>query len=832
MAKDRDDADEVRLGGRPVIDPLALGVARSRIAKALFEKDEQVRVGRYQLLQRAGAGGMGTVWSAWDPELERRVAIKVMHVKSEAARTLLLREGQALAKLSHPNIVAIYDVGTFEQQVYLVMEWIAGDTLRTHASTPRTSRELVALYLAAGAGIAAAHRAGIVHRDFKPDNVMLGADGRVRVLDFGLARPSEAASGVAGTRRYMAPEQAAGAAATPAADQYSFAVSLREAFSTRGMPAWIASIVERATSEDPAARFPDMAALHAALARDPAVVWRRRGLAVVAAAGLVGAFAIGTSRHAPDVCGVGGSALAEVWNPGRLGKVISHVRTLGGYGASNAASLAGMLDAYGTRWTTAREDACQARQRDDLTEPLYEKTLACLERARAALDAVATTLSRTSEDKLADAIRALRELPAAERCRAEATTDPVPPPPPHLASRVTELAADATRARFLAFGADPDATALARRTAIAADTTGYQPVIARAQLALGAALEAAQDDQTAPTYGKAAEAALAGGDDVMFVEAFARRLYVAASLGDGSLAAALPIATTIARRTGASGASARALLFNNAATARLAAGDEPGAIELLRTARRELSPAMSSSEPFVILGNLAMLVSDRAERDALFAEERAELERTLGAEHQFTLAARVRAALLVEDPRRSTSELRELCAVHRRLHPHSPISIDCHYDLGWLAVERGDVVEAKAAYGVVAAAQEGPRSAIATAELARLAGDRSTTRVDAIARASAAEPAWWARLPAADAYAIAAAIHGSSADGHQALRAARAILGEALGYRNATHVRRRYIRATALLALATRDRALAAEAISWYRTAGGYDRAIAELAAI
>src|SRR5687767_430909 len=175
--------EDAGLGERPADDALVLEVVRSRISNALFATQDRVRIGRYQLLQRAGAGGMGVVWSAWDPELERRVAIKLMHVKNELARAYMLREGQALAKLSHPNIVPIYDVGTFEDQVYLVMEWIAGVTLRAYGAEPHTTKEIVAIYLAAGAGVAAAHRAGIVQRDFKPDNVMIGDDGRVRVLD-------------------------------------------------------------------------------------------------------------------------------------------------------------------------------------------------------------------------------------------------------------------------------------------------------------------------------------------------------------------------------------------------------------------------------------------------------------------------------------------------------------------------------------------------------------------------------------------------------------------------------------------------------------------------
>ncbi|HLL24292.1 MAG TPA: serine/threonine-protein kinase, partial [Kofleriaceae bacterium] len=294
MDPDEPEGNEA-IGERPPGDALALEVARSRIANSLFATDERVRFGRYQLLECAGAGGMGAVWSAWDPELERRVAIKVMHVESAAARDYMLREGQALAQLSHPNIVPVYDVGSVGDRVYLVMEWIAGVTLRAYVSEPRTVKELVAVYMAAGTGVAAAHRAGIVQRDFKPDNVMIGEDGRVRVLDFGLARGEEGV--IAGTPRYMAPEQARGEEVTPAADQYAFGVALHEALAKRGeLPAWLAAIVTRATAAEPAARYPDMDALLAALSRDPARLWRRRAAVAGAVLAAGTAFAIGTLR--------------------------------------------------------------------------------------------------------------------------------------------------------------------------------------------------------------------------------------------------------------------------------------------------------------------------------------------------------------------------------------------------------------------------------------------------------------------------------------------------------------------------------------------------------
>ena len=153
---------------RPVADARARSVARAKIANALFSTEKQVKLGRYHLLERVGQGGMGVVWGAFDPELERRVAIKLVRATTGASRERILLEGQALAKLSHPNVVAVHDVGVVDDEVYLVMEWIRGHNLREHGAKPRTIREIVALYRAAGEGLHAAHRAGLVHRDFKP----------------------------------------------------------------------------------------------------------------------------------------------------------------------------------------------------------------------------------------------------------------------------------------------------------------------------------------------------------------------------------------------------------------------------------------------------------------------------------------------------------------------------------------------------------------------------------------------------------------------------------------------------------------------------------------
>jgi serine/threonine protein kinase len=283
------------------------------------------QVGRYVVLDYLGRGGMGMVYAAYDPDLDRKVAIKLLHVgASETAsegESRLLREGQALARLQHPNVIAVHDVGTFQGQVFVAMEFVDGLTLRQWLqASPRGWREIAAVFSAAGHGLAAAHAAGLVHRDFKPENVLVGLDGRVRVLDFGLARIeiSEAPEGAErnaagsltltgaflGTPAYMAPEQYARGTTDARTDQFSFCVTLYEALfgqrpfhgttiaelelevkrppsppSRMDIPDWLRLLVLRGLSANPEARFLSMEELLFALDADPESLARREAQA-------------------------------------------------------------------------------------------------------------------------------------------------------------------------------------------------------------------------------------------------------------------------------------------------------------------------------------------------------------------------------------------------------------------------------------------------------------------------------------------------------------------------------------------------------------------------
>ena len=256
---------------------------------------------------------MGVVYAAFDPDLERRVAVKVLPDGSahHAARERLLREARAMARLAHPNVVHVYEVGSAGARDFVAMELVDGDTLAHWLRAARRDRaDIVAAFLAAGAGLAAAHAAGVVHRDFKPHNVLRWRDGRVQVVDFGLARGvGEIESSFVGTPAYMAPEQWRGVPVGPAADQFAFCVAVWEALAgvrpfdgtseeiraavvrgpasldDRAVPSGLRAVLRRGLAVDPDARFPTMDALLAAIARTR----RKRALPIALGVAAVGA---------------------------------------------------------------------------------------------------------------------------------------------------------------------------------------------------------------------------------------------------------------------------------------------------------------------------------------------------------------------------------------------------------------------------------------------------------------------------------------------------------------------------------------------------------------
>ena len=438
--------------------------------------------GRYKIVRRIGSGGMGTVYAALDPTLDRTIALKVLHDKVESAdaEQRLLREAQAMARLSHPNVVAVHDAGMKDGRPYVAMELVDGWDLRTWLKrTQRGWREIVDLFVAAGDGLAAAHAAGLVHRDFKPGNVLVGNDGRVRVTDFGLARaaarggwegleatasgltaPLTGAAGsspletpltqhgtVLGTPAYMAPEQALEGRADHRSDQYAFCVSLyvalfgehplgksssipefaakiaseeaRAPVGDHQVPARVVDAIMKGLSRTPEGRFPSMDALLDTLRHDP-VQRRRRWFAAAAgvaiAAVVVGLVAFAVYRR--QLCGSGDSYAAEVWNPDRRARLEAHFASVAeGLGGEAVEAVATRLDDYTGRWAAIHRQACVAtRIRGEQSEALLDRQIACLRRRLREADHLLVLLEAGGRDLANSALDAVMGLDVPEAC--------------------------------------------------------------------------------------------------------------------------------------------------------------------------------------------------------------------------------------------------------------------------------------------------------------------------------------------------------------------------------------------------------------------------------
>ena len=552
------------------------------------------KLGRFTILRALGSGGMGLVLSAYDDDLDRKVAIKVLHrrgaLDSTEGRATILREAHAMARLSHPNVVPIYEAGELGGQIYLVMEFVRGGTLRAwtkgaletgssaerEARSPPGWREIVTMYIAAGRGLAAAHEAGLVHRDFKPAHVLIGEDGRVCVLDFGLAREGgasevvvgaagsisgsdqsllrmelTAANSAIGTPAYMPIEQIESGTVTPRSDIFSFCVTLHEALYgerpfkgrtprvlyeriRRGerarpealtrAPIRLYRVLERGLSLDPEARWSSMDELLAALERDPARTLLRLGVALLILAALVVITALVSGRSGPAICRDRGDVLVDVWDEDRSRELYPALTRAGGsYSEHAAARVRERLDAYAREFEGALEQTCRA---SDLSSASALVPVHCLELRREELRALTAGLTSADEDmvlhafELVEALHAPAECLDARRLRARAPY----PEDEQRAAEVVRLRGELARARNeLKSGhyGGARASALALEREITA--VDYPPLLAEFRLLQG--MIEASDGEVSPAierFDEAYRSALAAGHDETAITALTR----------------------------------------------------------------------------------------------------------------------------------------------------------------------------------------------------------------------------------------------------------------------------------------------------------------------
>ncbi|MBV1860267.1 MAG: serine/threonine-protein kinase [Nannocystaceae bacterium] len=418
---------------------------------------------RYVILETVGQGAMGVVVRAFDSKLQREVALKLLHAPhvDDVCRARMVREAQAMAQLNHACVVSVYDVYSNKQSVAIAMEYIAGRSLDVwlHEEKPQWS-EIVAVFSQAAQGLRAAHRAGIVHRDFKPSNVMVGVDGRICVTDFGVAKVPSKVEGVGGgsqprpkvssplvdtltlqdseigTPRYMAPEQHASHVIDERADQYSLCVALWEALHGRspfvgdelvlqklkGPPAWeaghvpsrIARAVLRGLQPAPEDRWPSMSELLRRL-QSPRQAWMTGGaIAGLLAIGLAGGAAVWGGRIGQ--CDAQGRNVDAIWTPAAREAVGASIASSErGYAKDESTRVQKQLDRYVERWKVESRAVCLASQeRGDSGESL--RSTVCLQRASDDLGAAVGVLSGTSDFDTVRVASLVRSLRAPQDC--------------------------------------------------------------------------------------------------------------------------------------------------------------------------------------------------------------------------------------------------------------------------------------------------------------------------------------------------------------------------------------------------------------------------------
>jgi eukaryotic-like serine/threonine-protein kinase len=530
-----------------------------------------VRVGRYQVRRLLGEGGMGIVYVAYDPELDREVALKLLRPGLESHRDRLVREARIMARLSHPHVVTIHDASSFEGQAFIAMELVNGPNLaRWLAAEPRSWRQIARVFVAAGQGLAAAHRAGIVHGDVKPQNVLVDADGRVKVGDFGLARIGAAAvdettvvadggSG-AGTPAYMAPEQLEGAPADARSDQFGFCVALyqalcgrrpfagidpatmRQAFRTpprwaplrQRAPRRMTQAIRRGLSVDPSQRFSSMDELLRAIAP------RRAATTAVAAAGIAAVAA----------------GLATLYTAApRVERCDPSPRLIGVWDAPTRAALAGSLraagqpelvvdrvdralDRYVSGWTAAERERCAVAAGEEPELGLLRAH--CLEARLEALRAAVQLLSSEDPAVAGPAVDAVDQLGPIERCQTVELVEARVPQPssPAVRAEVAAIRVELARADVLQrAGRYQEATAMVDGLLARARSTSYRPIEAEVLYSLAVARTTRDAPRAAfDTMREAALAAEAGRHDRIAAEAWSYLVWLAAEpLGDAAL---------------------------------------------------------------------------------------------------------------------------------------------------------------------------------------------------------------------------------------------------------------------------------------------------------
>jgi tetratricopeptide (TPR) repeat protein len=660
--------------------------------RSSFHIGEQVKIGRFVALEKLGEGGMGVVVAAYDPQLDRKVAIKMMHDQlSELQGSRLAREAKAMAQLNHPNVLTVHDTGLYGDRLYIAMELVDGTTLtKWLRAKPRTHDEIFDVIMQAGRGLAAAHAAGLVHRDFKPDNVLVGNDGRVRVSDFGLVSSTGEAptsdghkpkvdshagltqtGAVMGTPLYMAPEQHAGKVADAKADQFSFCVTLWQALCDEmpygadsyealvenvsggklrpipkgaRVPANIKEILARGLSSNSAERFPSMKELLAALdrARRPKRwPWIAAGTFAAVAAVAGASFLIGNrSQSAQDPCAGSPQRVASIWDDKRKADLASAYHAIAG--DEVWAQMKTVVDRYMSTWAIHHRDICRATHvRHDQSPELLDLRMRCMDGRLADLDALLSRLATPKREAVFKGIDAVSALPDLSDCDDNARLRAAIPLPqdPALRAKIADIESGFTEAlSYDRTGDFAKAKTIVDPLVPKAKELGYAPLEAKLVLErAGLEMRAGDLATAAATYRESAEVAARARDDIRIAQSWIDLMNVLGLSGKHADALALETVARTATERVSDEPRLVARFANTLAGIYLAQGKYPEArreyeraLEAVRKDRPDsdlLAPA---------LGNMALArwyTGDMQGAQEYYAQARDRAIETVGAKH-------------------------------------------------------------------------------------------------------------------------------------------------------------------------------------------------------
>lgn len=643
-------------------------------------------VGRYVLLRAVGTGAVGNVYAAYDPELDRQVAVKLLRgdlLASEArdeAQARLRREARTIARLDHPNVVSVFDVGTFGDRVFLAMELVEGITLREWLATPAaTPAAVLRVFRQAGEGLAAAHRAGIVHRDFKPSNVVLGVDGRVRVLDFGLARRStptpDPASGpdddatasvetagltkhgaAVGTPAYMAPEQRRGEPVGPAADQYAFCASLFEALyrfrpqadvtrshlpATPRLEGSVQQAIVRGLAVQAGDRFESMEPLLEALRaprRRNRRWWQAAAIFLSVATAALGYEILATR---PDLCGGGERRLAGVWDAASRARLEAAWAESGPPGTAVAWPIAAAaLDRLAAGWVDTHRSVCEATHvRGEQSTSVLDRQMACLDGRLDELRVVVGSLASGDPAVLAQAPAVIDGLAPVTACadRRRAAAAPEPLGDPAKAAEARDIRRSLAESQtLLAAGLYRRGHEVAELALAAAERLGEPAVTAEAHLRAATGSGRSGDRAGFERHlGAALTLAQSSGHDLLLADAMAHRILLAYFRGAYEEAAFWSDLTTatIDRVGGLPEIDARRAFFLGMVANKVERFEE--AIELFRYSielRPEAGP-LSRSAAFNNIGFAELRLGRHADAKASLVASITAVEQAYGTDH-------------------------------------------------------------------------------------------------------------------------------------------------------------------------------------------------------